>query len=84
MSVEEGGVDMSHGQRQLLCIARAMLHRRPISVIDEATASVDYETDQAIQKVLRDASAFSGWWCREYTAATPYDSLLLWACLAHV
>ena len=40
MSVEEGGTDMSHGQRQLLCIARAMLHRRPISVIDEATASI--------------------------------------------
>lgn len=51
--VFEGGSNFSVGQRQLLVIARALLVNARIVIIDEATASVDSETDAAIQVVLR-------------------------------
>ncbi|PNP85499.1 hypothetical protein FNYG_00555 [Fusarium nygamai] len=51
--VDARGENFSHGQRQVLSLCRALIRQSKLMLLDEATASMDYETDRGIQNVLR-------------------------------
>ncbi len=52
--IAEAGTNLSTGERQLICLARAILKKSHILLIDEATAHVDYVTDRMIQEMIAD------------------------------
>jgi ABC-type multidrug transport system fused ATPase/permease subunit len=51
--IEDGGTNLSVGQRQLICIARAFISKPKILLMDEATANIDEKTDQAVQALIK-------------------------------
>lgn len=52
--IDEGGSNLSAGEKQLVCIARAILKNSKLVLIDEATANIDIQTEQQIQSTIKE------------------------------
>jgi ABC-type multidrug transport system fused ATPase/permease subunit len=61
--ISENGNNLSIGEKQLICITRAILRKTKIIILDEATASIDYKTEEIIQKALNEIMSDSTMIC---------------------
>ena len=52
--IQQGGTNMSQGEKQLLCLARALLSKNKMVIMDEATANIDSQTEVIIQRLLKE------------------------------
>ena len=71
-TVQENGSNLSSGEKQLLCICRAILRRSKVIVLDEATANIDVVTEQKIQRLI--AEEFDG--CTMITIAHRLNTIM--------